>query len=283
MGVIGTDYLARIAGFALNAAVLAVAVLVAARAWRGGLHPSRRMLAGVSCASLADLLVWEILLPTPLARVPGASYVECAVAGPGLLLALALWAVRLRGTPFARPFLLTAGAGGAWWATTSALPLLAPAASFGLSTDRAAPPAGQSTWWSCGSAAVARVAWEVGCPLSEREAALLADTRPGRGTTSIGMATALGRLGMPARVVPAARWEQIRDAPKPCLAETRVLGRVLHVVTILEASDRTVRLYDPMIGDTELSREEFLGTWTRVLVAPVQPTTRQTSAVQSSL
>lgn len=280
------DALERVAALALNLAALAGAGLLASRAWRGTLtHPKR--LAGVVAVALsADVLLWEVLCPSLLARLPGAPYLECALVGPGLLLLLALAAARLRGTAFGRPLLLTSGAGAAFCAFSATAPLLVLALPFGLSTDRAAPPANQSTWWSCGSAATARLAWEMGQQVSEREAALLADTRPWRGTTSIGMAHALDRLGIPARVIQPATWEQLEAAPKPCLADTRILGSVLHVVTVLAIDGQTVRLYDPMTGDAELTPAEFREEWIHTLVVPeagaAQPTLRHTSAVQAS-
>jgi predicted double-glycine peptidase len=277
------ELIGGILALALQVGLLAGVALLGRRTWLGQVRrPGRLALIAAGVVTL-DVAAWEVLLPSQLGLLPAAPYLECALTGPAVLLLVALLAARLRGTVFGRPVVVIDGLFAACWLFGSAAPLLLLAGTWGLSTDPDEPPLGQATWWSCGSAAVSRATWEMGHPISEYEAARLVATRPFLGTTSVGMVHGMARLGIRARARAFARWEDLRDAPKPCLATTRVFGRVLHVVTVLEASDTEVRLFDPMLGDIELSPEEFRAEWLREMVAPVaQPTTRHTSAVQGS-
>lgn len=252
---------------ALHLGLLAAVVLLGHRARTGRLRIAPCVGPIVLALLLLDLAAWELCLTSSLARMPGAPLFECAMAVPAVVWLLLLASARLRAGPLGRPTAFVAALICLAWMGWALGPLALRLGPCGLAEERSSPPEMQSTWWSCGAAAVARASWEIGNPVSEREAALLAGTHPFGGTTDVGLAHALDRLGTPA-VARRGTYDELVRSPKPALATVVILGGVLHVVAVLEADDSEVRLYDPMCGDTELSREEFESMWLRRTVAP---------------
>ncbi len=129
-------------------------------------------------------------------------------------------------------------------------------------------PAVQTAWWSCGAAAAAAILRDRGQACSEEHAARLCLTTPWLGTTPLAAASGLTRSGVPSHPLYFGDYNAVLGAPKPCLAYTRLFGRVLHVVALRGADEESVTLFDPMLGETTMTRQEFLDTWVWCLVIP---------------
>lgn len=126
----------------------------------------------------------------------------------------------------------------------------------------------QSTGWSCGAAALAWAARLHGVPASERQMAELAVTAPLRGTSTRGMLRALHRVGLDARAIKPGSWEDVAAAPKPAIVGWKLSATVGHSVVLLAVDEEreVVRLGDPLAGEVEYTREEFLDSWMRDLI-----------------
>ena len=121
----------------------------------------------------------------------------------------------------------------------------------------------QSTGWSCGAAALAWAARLHGIPASERQMAELAVTAPLRGTSTRGLLRALHRVGLDAYAIKPGSWEDVLAASKPSLVSWELSATVGHSVVLLgidEPGD-VVLIGDPLLGETQYSREEFLDGW----------------------
>ncbi len=121
----------------------------------------------------------------------------------------------------------------------------------------------QSTGWSCGAAALAWAVRLHGIPASERQMAELAVTAPLRGTSTRGMLRGLHRVGLGAHAIKPGSWEDVLAAPKPALVGWKLSATVGHSVVVLSIDEQrdTVRIGDPLAGETEYTREEFLEGW----------------------
>ncbi len=258
---------------AMQALLSGVGVL--AFGWWLGLHLTRRdaetlrwATAGSVVAAAGLTAASEALTPALAGWLPYASHFEFHLPAGLFAFGLAAASGMVNQKHLRRPTLFAAGLFTLWATIAFAGPLLVRLPQWGFSRDAGAPPESQSTWWCCGATATAHLLHARGAPISEREAAILVGTRPLVGTSLTGLSSGLRRAGVPNRVVRFASPDEVVRAPKPCLAITRVFGRVLHVVTVTDADERVVRLVDPMIGERDLSREEFDREWVRCLVVP---------------
>lgn len=150
-----------------------------------------------------------------------------------------------------------------------AAPIPLPLFSRQLSEETGGTPeVTQSTGWSCGAAALAWAARLHGIPASERQMAELAVTAPLRGTSTRGMLRALHRVGLDARAIKPGSWEDVVAAPKPAIVGWRLSATVGHSVVLLEIDEErdVVRIGDPLAGEMEYSREQFLDGWMRDLI-----------------
>jgi len=253
--------------------VLALGWRLGRRAAEAGARARSLTAAGSLLGAALLLSASEFVTPTFVGRVPYATHFEFHLPAGLLALGLVTTASTVNRRHLRRPVLFAAALFSIWCAMSFMGPLLVRLPQWGFSEDPASPPECQRTWWSCGATAAANLLYERGALVSERDAAILCDTRPWAGTTLAGLSSGLRRAGVPNRVEHLAAWEDLVRAPKPCLAITRVFGRVLHVVTVTEADERHVRLMDPMTGERGLARDEFLSEWTRCLVVPAEPAT----------
>ena len=131
----------------------------------------------------------------------------------------------------------------------------------------------QSTGWSCGGAALAWAARLHGIAASERQMVRLAVTTPLRGTSTRGMLRALDRIGLDARPVKPASWDELVAAPKPALIGWKLSATVAHAALVLEIDgdgDR-VNVGDPLQGRMTYSREEFTDRWLRDMIVIESP------------
>jgi len=126
----------------------------------------------------------------------------------------------------------------------------------------------QSTGWSCGAAALAWAARLHGIPASERQMAELAVTAPLRGTSTRGMLRAMHRVGLDARAVKPASWEDLAAAPKPALIGWELSTTVAHSALVLsfDGPAAVVEVGDPLSGVMRYSREEFEARWMHDLI-----------------
>ncbi len=150
-----------------------------------------------------------------------------------------------------------------------AAPIPLPLFADQLSARTDGPPeVTQSTGWSCGAAALAWAARLHGIRASERQMARLAVTAPLRGTSTRGMLRALHRIGLEARAVKPATWEDLLAAPKPALIGWKLSATVAHSALVLDIDPEQamVEVGDPLSGTIRYSREEFLDRWLRDLI-----------------
>jgi hypothetical protein len=143
-----------------------------------------------------------------------------------------------------------------------AAPILLPAFTGQLSARTDGPAeVTQSTGWSCGAAALAWAVRLHGIQASERQMAKLAVTAPLRGTSTRGMLRALHRVGLEARAIKPASWEDLAAAPKPALIGWQLSATVAHSAVVTEIDRGGVTVGDPLAGTVTYSREEFLERW----------------------
>lgn len=151
-------------------------------------------------------------------------------------------------------------------AAPAALPLVAgqlDGATWGQ--GRYAREVSQSTGWSCGPAALAWALRVRGCPASERQMALASGTMPLHGTTWRGMLRAVHARGLGADLQDPASWADLLHAAKPALADWRLNATTSHMVVVLAASDRQVKVGDPLLGQVDYTAAEFRQRWQRGL------------------
>jgi hypothetical protein len=262
-------YAASVTGLILSAIMLRLAVRSARQGtWLGRWAWFLLLLAGGLWAAAIELAV-------PVQRwCPRAIVFETPVFGAamvGVLVGLCLTAPR---SWLRRPVWIVCPVGFAYAALCITGPALTEANAFGLSTERGLEPVSQTSGWSCGAAATATMLRSLGAPLSEYEAACLCGTAPWVGTGNTGMMCALAIAGqVPSRRL-VARYRDLVAAPKPCITVTRVYGSVVHAVAIAEATDVSVRMLDPLTGEQDLAREDFLRDWLRTVIWAQDPSTR---------
>lgn len=150
-------------------------------------------------------------------------------------------------------------------------PLLMPVYGARLDDTVAGPAAKyvqvtQSTGWTCGPAALAWALQLKGVPATERQMAMLTATTPFHGTPDRGVIRAAHRLGLKARVVRQLSYEQLRQLPRPALVVWNLGGMVWHFIVLIDIDERGVKVGDPMRGEMEYTRAEFLDKWQRSAV-----------------
>ena len=119
----------------------------------------------------------------------------------------------------------------------------------------------QSTSWSCSAAALAWALRLNGEQVTEARVARLALTNPIYGTQQRGVLRAAHKLGWETVVIQEHTWERLVAAPKPLLASVRLCSTLYHEVVIIAADDERVTVGDPMLGEGDFTREEFLSKW----------------------
>ncbi|MBI2297673.1 MAG: hypothetical protein HYU66_01755 [Armatimonadetes bacterium] len=234
-----------------------------ALAWRHGLHLVRGR-----CPAR-----WFTLASPPLvAAVWFAGCEACGAACPALLpveLALPLsllvfgllaLAARAPETWLRRPLVVVTALVTLWVLPTLAGPWLLHTGVWELDGERLRGDVSQSTWWSCGPAAVASLAHHRGLAMSEAEAARAACTWPGLGSFPAGLCHALREAGLPARVHWGFRLDDLRPGQRG-VAYVRVSGRVIHAVAVLDVGDDRVSLFCPTFGPSRARREKLAGDW----------------------
>jgi hypothetical protein len=121
----------------------------------------------------------------------------------------------------------------------------------------------QSTGWTCGPAALAWALQLRGLPVSEKQAAFLTVTTPFHGTPDRGVIRAAHRLGLRAELRRGLSYEQLMALPRPSLVAWHLGGMVLHFVVLIEMDEDGVTVGDPMLGEVDYTRAEFLRQWQR--------------------
>ncbi len=128
------------------------------------------------------------------------------------------------------------------------------------------PEVMQSTGWSCSAAALAWALRLNGQPVSESQVARLALTNPIYGTQQRGVFRAAHRLGWETVLIRKPTWQQLVAAPKPLLASVWLCPTIYHEVVIIAADQEHVTVGDPMLGESDFTREEFVRKWRGDLV-----------------
>ena len=127
----------------------------------------------------------------------------------------------------------------------------------------------QSTGWTCGPAALTWALRLKGLPVTERSVAMLTATTPFHGTPSRGELRAAHRLGIAAHLRRNLSWDDLVALPKPAVLSWRLGVGVLHSVALIRIHGDKVTLGDPMLGETDYDKEEFMHRWMRdALVLP---------------
>jgi len=148
-----------------------------------------------------------------------------------------------------------------------AAPVWLPLFADDLSAEMDGPPEVlQSTYWSCGAAALAWTARLKDIPASERRMAELAVTAPLRGTSLRGMLRALHRVGLQATARRGVTWEDLVATPKPAIIGWKLGATVGHSVLVLGVEGGMVTVGDPLIGEVVYTRAEFLASWDHEMV-----------------
>ncbi len=124
----------------------------------------------------------------------------------------------------------------------------------------------QSTGWTCGPAALAWALQLRGLPVSEKQAAFLTATTPFHGTPDRGVLRAAHRLGLAAHMERGDSYEQLLRLPRPSLVTWHLGGMVMHFVVLIGMDERGVKIGDPMLGEVDYSKDEFLAKWGRSVV-----------------
>jgi hypothetical protein len=256
---------------------LAVALFVggAVGLWwlAGRLRTRRKTAAGAALAVFAFLLGWLYLtgFSHAGAAVPWDDFVffERLPAHLAVLFILAVcWHLPSR---VRRGLIVTlvAIAGGYGFLEISG-PLLMPVYGSRLDDTVAGPTRDlqviQSTGWTCGPAALAWALQLRGLPVSEKQAAFLTATTPFHGTPDRGVLRAAHRLGLAAHMERGDSYEQLLRLPRPSLVTWHLGGMVMHFVVLIGMDERGVKIGDPMLGEVDYSKDEFLAKWGRSVV-----------------
>jgi hypothetical protein len=253
--------------------LLAAGLWLSFRVWRGDDRFARAMVLATGLACVAWIVAGLLALPLLLHRAPWLGPLHL----PALwILAMVFCTALARVSPeswLRRPLLVLPvllGAHVALMAVGAALmgATVAGHPVWDLGRTATDPPEPQTAWWSCGAASAAALLTDSGRPTSELRAARLCGTMPWIGTPPLGAAAGLHRGGVPARIELTADYQRLQSARKPCLAYVRLFGRVLHVVTVRDADEERVLLFDPMLGETEMTAEAFREAWMWCLVVP---------------
>jgi hypothetical protein len=122
----------------------------------------------------------------------------------------------------------------------------------------------QSTDYTCAPAAAVTALRRLGLPAQEGEIAILSHTSPVAGTLPGCLQTALesryGAYGLKCEYRYFQSVGQLRDAGLT-LAVLKDTFLTDHCVTVLDVSDQTVVIADPVLGRQSMSHEQFEGLW----------------------
>jgi len=240
--------------------------------WRLGRAPLGWARAGL-VAGLAWLCGWSWLVRHPDVAVhviplEVLSHTEGTGALPGFMLMVGvLWsrctAVRQRRTVAAAVILgMVYFFNGGFWMIQSS-----PRATLGHSNSRG--PVMQSQDFSCVPAACATALSMLGIPASEAEMADLTQTRAGTGATVVramqGIEHKIVGSGYTVSLVrPDPRYLEV--LPTPALTPISVAAARMHMVVLLNVTERHVRLIDPELGVIMMGRDEFDAVYTRQVI-----------------
>jgi predicted double-glycine peptidase len=119
----------------------------------------------------------------------------------------------------------------------------------------------QSTGYTCGPAAAVTALRRVGVKAQEGDLAVLAHTTHMTGTpTDVLCDVITARHGVSCRQVHFRAIEGLRDCV-PVIAVVKYAFLIDHFVTVLEVTDATAVVGDPLEGRVELTRDQFAHRW----------------------
>ncbi len=124
----------------------------------------------------------------------------------------------------------------------------------------------QSTCYTCGPAAAVTALRQLGVPAREGDLAILAHTTQSAGTPSDSLCAAINQSCQAQGVHSTLRtFQSVAELKKalPVIAVVKFGFLVDHYVTVLEVTDKTVVVGDPLEGQQSLSHPEFLEKWRR--------------------
>ncbi len=151
-------------------------------------------------------------------------------------------------------------------AAFSVLPFLLPAFNYrhlaGLKTQVDAEGVCiQGNGYTCGPAAAVTALREIGVKAEEGTLAIAAHTTRAAGTPSDSLCSAIRReYGIDCRQVYFRTIDDLRGK-EPVIAVVKYALLIDHYVTVLEVTDSTVVVGDPLVGRGELTYEEFAQRW----------------------
>ncbi len=199
------------------------------------------------------------VLPVPLlARVEGVAAVPAFMVILGVAWArsdrlrqkaVVGWAMLLGAVYFVN--------GGAWMLQQT------PTQVLGQTTGRG--DVMQSQDYSCVPAASATALRRLGLPATEAEMAELTKTRPGRGSTTVRALDGLQRKLHGSRFGAAlveVEVDELEKIPTPALTPLQYEPTRRHMVTLLRASPKSVRLVDPVDGHMVMNWDTFAAYFT---------------------
>lgn len=117
----------------------------------------------------------------------------------------------------------------------------------------------------CGAACLQSIAahYNLQLPIAQIRQMAGTDTK---GTNILGLVEAAQKLGFEAKGVKGS-YEAMLDMPVPAIAHVIVQQRIVHYVVIYKVTPEEVVVMDPIDGQGHtIKKEEFLKTWTSVLV-----------------
>lgn len=122
----------------------------------------------------------------------------------------------------------------------------------------------QTTKYTCGPAAAVTALLRLGLPASESQIAILSRSSPVVGTLPVCLSRALARRyeadGLRCHY---RKFDSIAQLPRSGITLVVVKNALFrdHCVAVLDVSDRTVTVADPITGITAIPREQFRSTW----------------------
>ena len=121
----------------------------------------------------------------------------------------------------------------------------------------------QGTGYTCGPAAAVTALRRIGVEAKEGELALLAHTTNATGTQSDELCRVIReRYGVPCRQACFRNISELRSCV-PVVAVVKFAYLIDHYVAVLDVTEATVVVGDPLVGRVELTHEEFAGRWRR--------------------
>lgn len=251
--------------FFVQVALTVAAFLVAPRI----AHGPRALWIGACVLSLALLLCWPLMRVAPvhvitLLGAPGVACIELTgLAVPAVL----LFGVASRHLPKASDrravLMLTAVAAiyfvkAGWWMVSPGVSGLKPTLVDADGVCR------QSTGYTCVAASMVTLLHARGVPATESEMARLAYTQVGGGATDSRAVWALEEKLRGSTLSPCYRTLDragLIHAAKPCLVQLDWGYFVSHMVPVMEATEGSVVIGDPISGRREMTMQEFMAEW----------------------